>query len=404
MILEKTSSEKPYPKSPSALSENLAYFGGKPVRPEGPPEWPLNDSTILEVLQQAHQTGIWGKYHGPYNDRLQDRLCDEFQCKYAFLCCSGTFAVELALRAAGVKPAEEVILAAYDFSGNFHSILATGAKPVLVDINRHNSSPDISQLEQAISPDTRAIIVSHLHGSIAPMHAIMELAKAADLSVIEDAAQMPGAVVAGRKAGTWGDIGILSFGGSKLLSAGRGGALLTSNPASYQRMKLHCHRGNHAFALSELQAAILLPQIEKLNKRNQIRSNNVRTLIKILHPFKGLIPRTSIDEPDSEPSYYKVGFLYDSSYFDGLSREQWTAIMRAEGIAFDAGFRSLDKRSSQRCRKIGTLPRSSHAGACTVVLHHPILLGQEEDLLQIHKAVAKTTSAQSLLPHRSDPN
>ena len=82
------------------------------------------------------------------------------------------------------------------------------------------------------------------------MHTIMELAKAADLSVIEDAAQMPGAVVDGRKAGTWGDIGILSFGGSKLLSAGRGGALLTSNPVNFQRMKLHCHRGNHAFALS----------------------------------------------------------------------------------------------------------------------------------------------------------
>ena len=404
MILEKTSSEKPYPKSPSSISETLAYFGGRPVRPEGPPEWPLNDSSILEVLHQAHQTGICGKYHGPYNDQLQDRLCDEFQCHYAFPCCSGTFAVELALRAAGVKPTEEVILAAYDFSGNFHSILATGAKPVLVDINQHNSSPDISQLEQAISPDTRAIIVSHLHGNIAPMHTIMELAKAADLSVIEDAAQMPGAVVDGRKAGTWGDIGILSFGGSKLLSAGRGGALLTSNPVNFQRMKLHCHRGNHAFALSELQAAILLPQIDKLNERNQIRSKNVRTLLKMLHPFKGLIPRTSMDEPDSEPSFYKVGFLYDSSYFDGLSREQWTAIMRAEGIAFDAGFRSLDKRSSQRCRKIGKLSQSSHAGACMVVLHHPILLGQEDDLLQIRTAVEKTTGAQPLKPHSSGPN
>ena len=78
--------------------------------------------------------------------------------------------------------------------------------------------------------------------------------------------------------------------------------------------------------------------------------------------------------------------------------------MRAEGIAFDAGFRSLDKRSSQRCRKIGTLPRSSHAGACTVVLHHPILLGQEEDLLQIRKAVVKTTGAQSFLTHGSASN
>src|SRR5439155_3874854 len=118
---------------------------------------------------------------------------------------------------------------------------------------------DASRLEAVIGPTTRAIIVSHLHGGLVPMRELMAIAAARGLRVVEDAAQAPGSQVQGRTAGTWGDVGILSFGGSKLLTAGRGGAILSRHADVLQRVRAWTFRGNSIAPLSELQAAVLLP-------------------------------------------------------------------------------------------------------------------------------------------------
>src|SRR5256885_2272952 len=132
--------------------------------------------------------------------------------------------------------------------------------------------PPAKRLADAIGPATRAAVVSHLHGGIVPMRQVMQVAAARGVAVVEDAAQAPGAVVQGRKAGTWGDAGVLSFGGSKLLTAGRGGALLTPHADVHQRARLVLNRGNITCPLSELQAAVLLPPLDKLNARNARRA------------------------------------------------------------------------------------------------------------------------------------
>src|SRR5207253_3531136 len=138
----------------------------------------------------------------------------------------------------------------------------------------------LDALPAAIGPATRAVIVSHLHGGLVPMRELTALASAKGIRVIEDAAQVPGALVQGRKAGAWGDAGILSFGGSKLLSAGRGGALLTSQADVHQRARLYQHRGNVLSPLSELQAAVLLPQLDKLDARNARLILHVKNLLQ----------------------------------------------------------------------------------------------------------------------------
>src|SRR5690606_15244430 len=119
------------------------------------------------------------------------------------------------------------------------------ATPVLIDIEPVTCTPDSQQLKEAVSPRTKAIIVSHLHGSIALMSEIMAIAHSHGIPVIEDACQMPGAWVQGKRAGCVGDIGVISFGGSKLLTAGRGGAVFTNDARIAQRIHLHCQRGNH---------------------------------------------------------------------------------------------------------------------------------------------------------------
>ena len=201
---------------------------------------------------------------------------------------------------------------------------------------------------------------------------------------------MPGAAIQGRKAGTWGDVGILSFGGSKLLTAGRGGAFLTRHADVYQRARLWLHRGNHVCPLSELQAAVLLPQLDKLDQCNRQRTESVRLLLNRLQtlgvPLRPFVNRCS----DCEPGYYKVGFQYDSAGFKGLSRERFVAAIRAEGIGMDEGFHALHVgRSPSRFRQIGDLSEAGKAHGSAAILHHPILLGTESDLDEVVRAVSK---------------
>ena len=257
----------------------LAIDGGEPTFPNGPPDWPRSDPRVHAALTEAYQTGQWGKYHGTYCQSLVDRLQELHDLAYVHLCSSGTVAVELALRGLQVGNGDEVILGGYDFAANFRSIEAVGAKPVLVDIDASSWSLDPQQLNAALSQQTKAVIASHLHGGLVPMKRVCEWADANDVAVVEDACQASLADVDGRVAGSWGDVGILSFGGSKLLTAGRGGAVITNDPRIAQRLKVFADRGNDAFPLSELQAAVLLPQLDIINEHNQTRRQRVALLL-----------------------------------------------------------------------------------------------------------------------------
>jgi dTDP-4-amino-4,6-dideoxygalactose transaminase len=374
----------------SSTDELPAILGGQPVRPQGRPEWPIPDDDVSQALLASYRDGSWGTYQGGNVERLENQLARYHSLEFVATCGSGTFAVELALRALKVGPGDEVVLAAYDYVGNFLNVHAVGATPVLVDIDPSNWNLTTERLQAALSPKTRAVIVSHLHGGIVPMREVMEIATANDLRVIEDAAQMPGATIQGRKAGTWGDVGILSFGGSKLLTAGRGGAFMTRHADLHQRARLWLHRGNQVCPLSEIQAAVLLPQLDKLDQRNRQRTGNVRFLSERLQalgiPLRPFVNRCS----DCEPGYYKVGFQYDSAGFNGLSRERFVAAMQAEGIAIDEGFHALHVgRSPRRFRQIGDLSEAGRAHESTVILHHPILLGTESDLDEVARAAHK---------------
>lgn len=377
----------------SSSQEKPAILSGTPLFPQGPPEWPLPNREVNQILQEAQKSGVWGKYHGPYSEQLQRELAALHQTEEVVLCSSGTVAIELALRGLGIGTGDEVILAAYDFEGNFKNILTVGATPMLVDVNRRNSNLDISLLEQAVSSDTKCILVSHLHGGLVPMQAVKKLAKKWGIPVIEDACQLPGANIEGRIAGSWGDIGVLSFGGSKLLTAGRGGALFTSSPQIAQRVRLYSYRGNEAYPLTELQAGILLPQIKSLQEDNLKRHKNVLHLQQKLEETSGLVSfqnDESTNETTSCPGYYKLGFRYQPEQFGGMSRAQFCQSMQAEGIALHPGFRALHTIHSQkRFKQFNELPSASACDRNLVLLHHPILLTDEKNMEIIVRATSR---------------
>jgi dTDP-4-amino-4,6-dideoxygalactose transaminase len=296
--------------------------------------------------------------------------------------------MELALRALKVGPEAEVVLSAYDYPGNYLSIAALGAMPVLVDVDPHNWNMAPGQLAAAMTPATKAVIVSHLHGGLVPMKELLAVTDAHGVPVIEDAAQAAGASVQGRPAGSWGTVGVLSFGGSKLLSAGRGGAILTNRPDIRQRVRVKQYRGNSVGPLSELQAAVLVPQLDLLPARHAMRLANVRCLQTLLEDTPGLrLFENHMTE--GEPAFYKVGFQFDATAF-GLSRDRFLQAVRAEGIAMDDGFRALHiGRSPERFRQAGSLAEAERAHYGAVILHHPILLGTQADMEQIGVAINK---------------
>jgi dTDP-4-amino-4,6-dideoxygalactose transaminase len=227
------------------------------------------------------------------------------------------------------------------------------------------------------------------------MNLLREIADRRGLQIVEDACQIPGGRVVGQMAGTWGDVGVLSFGGSKLLTSGRGGAIVTARADVYQRAKAYCEQGNNAFPLSELQAAVLLPQLEQLDARNAIRQQNADFLMKQLSDLEGLVPIDKIP-PGSAASYFKLAWLFNE---DGgaVNREKFLAAMQAEGLAIDVGFRGFTRRGASRCRVSGELTHSARAADRTLLLHHPILLESQSTIERAASAFKKVHRAFSEL-------
>ncbi|MCA9265109.1 MAG: DegT/DnrJ/EryC1/StrS family aminotransferase [Planctomycetales bacterium] len=349
----------------------LAIHGGSPAFPSGPPSWPGFDAEVHQAAQAACTDGSWGRYLGAHGDRLRERLANVHGTPHVKLCSSGTVGIELALRAAGVAPGDEVILGGYDFPGNFRAIERVGARPVLADIEPQTLCLAPSGLDQAYSPQVKAIVASHLHSGIADMPAIRAWACQRRVFVVEDACQAQGAQVHGRPAGSWGDAGVLSFGGSKVVTAGRGGAVLLHDPAAYQRLKIYADQGNDAYPLSELQAAVLLPQWEALPDRNRQR----RTAVAHLRDLLADVPQLEFlgnSEHADWPAYYRVAWRWNPTS-TGCDRDEFAAAMRAEGVAIDPGFSGFFRRGARRCRHADALTETRRAAESVVSLHHPIL-------------------------------
>jgi len=369
----------------------LAIDGGTPVISQGPPPWPPLDENVRAALLAAYEDGSWGRYEGPHCRRLASRLAEMHAVEHVTLCSSGTVAVELALRGLGVAAGDEVILAGYDFPGNFRAVEAVGAIPVLVDIDPRTWSLDPVHLAGAVNRLTRAIVASHLHGGLVPMQRLTRQAGDLGVRVVEDACQAPGATVDGQLAGTWGDVAVFSFGGSKLLTAGRGGAMLTRYEEVHQRAKVFAKRGNDAFPLSELQAAVLAPQLDRLASRNRRRRQSADELSRALSDSNGL--DGVVNQDGAMPSYYKIAWLYDAASWGGTPRDEFLSIVQAEGVALNEGFRGFTRRSSRRCRRMGELPYSTRAAEGTVLLHHPVLLEQPHVVRQVAEAIHKVHAA-----------
>ena len=228
----------------------------------------------------------------------ETRFADYCQSRYAVGVNSGTDALVLALRAAGIGTGDEVITVSHSFVATGASIVLTGAVPVFIDVNwDQNMNPDL--LEDAITKKTKAIMPVHLTGKPAKMDAICDFAKNHNLAVIEDAAQAVGAEYSGRRVGSWGDFGCFSLHPLKNLNAcGDGGIVVTQNEEYAKKIKMMrnlgladrdncvCISGNSR--LDEMQAAIVNVKLYYLEGVIEKRRRNAKRYIENLREVVNL--------------------------------------------------------------------------------------------------------------------
>ena len=211
---------------------------------------------------------------------------------------NGTVAIELALRALGVGPGDEVIVPAFSFMATANAVESRGATPVFVDIRRDTFNIDPALVEAAVTPRTRVLIPVHEFGLCCDIGALTAIGARHNFALVEDAACAIGSLVRGRHAGSFGLMGTFSLHPRKIVTCGEGGVVVTQDPALGE--KLRCLR-NHGIApgsvpssfveagtnarLTDIQAALTLPQLARLRESIALRSELAsRYLAKIRHP------------------------------------------------------------------------------------------------------------------------
>lgn len=239
---------------------------------------PSISSLEIDYVNDAIANG-WGGRCYEYLYRFERDFAAYQDAKFAMATSSCTGAIHIALMALGVKAGDEVIVPEITWIATVEPVLYVGAKPVFVDVLHDTWCIDPSKIEKAITSKTRAIIPVHVYGNLCEMDAIMALAKRYNLVVLEDAAEAFGSEYKGRKAGSIGDAGVFSFHGTKTISTGEGGIVVTDRPDVLERSKiLNDHGRNpkigrtfwmeeygYKYKMSNLQAAMGCAQIERAN-------------------------------------------------------------------------------------------------------------------------------------------
>lgn len=420
---------------------HLALFGGNPVRTRDFPAWPVFDETDEQALVDVLRSGRWwvfsqGESFDEPAPEAGSRVADFERAfaamqggRYAVACANGTAALEIALRALGVGPGDEVIVPPYTFVATATAPLAIGAVPIFCDIHPETLNLDPRRLEAAITPRTRAIIPVHFAGQAADMEAILAIAARHGLTVLEDAAHAHGAAWNGQGLGTLGRAGTFSFQGSKNMTAGEGGLILTQDRGVAElcsslvwggrnpgRPWYEHHRLGWNYRLTEFQAALLLAQLRRLPAQNARRMENGLYLNRELARIPGIHP-LPVQPYATRHSFHLYVFRFDANEF-GIPRDEFLNALRREGIACSGGYahplyrnpmflnhefhtggsRPLDGRPECQVDYAafgGLCPEAERLCREAVWLEHRQLLAEPSEMRDIVNAVSKIYDARA---------
>ncbi len=384
------------------------------------PGWPVFDEREVAAATEVITSGKW--WYGEKVRQFEAAFAAFQDARFGVTCTSGTTALEVALLACGVGAGDEVIVPPYTFVATASAVLRVNAIPVFADVDLDTGNLDPAEAARHVTDRTRAIIPVHFAGLPVDMDAFTVLAGERGLRLIEDACHSWGSRWKGKGTGAIGDCGAFSFQASKNITAGEGGILLTDDERLAEKARSHTNCGRGAgrgwyehfllgsnLRMTELQAAILLVQLSRLEEQTLRREENAACLGEALRDIPGIAlpPR---DPRVSRRSYHLYVFRFVEDAWQGATREQFLKALAAEGIPATAGYPAplyanpLFQRTGEGARgcpvtcpyhgrlvdyRAVTCPNAERICREACWIHHSALLAGQEDMQDIARAVRK---------------
>lgn len=257
---------------------------------------PIIDSNEISAVTEVLKSGILSQ--GSKVKEFEKKFSNFCKTKFAIATSSGTTALHTSLHSIGIKRDDEVITTSFTFVATSNSIIMQGAKPIFADIEEDTFNIDPVSIESKITDKTIAILPVDLYGQICNFKKIKEIANKYGLLILEDACQAIGAESNGKKAGTFGDMGVFSFYATKNITTGEGGMIITNNPLYAKKTQRFINHGQknkyeyvdfgYNYRMTEIQAAIGIEQLNKIKKITNKRIENAEYLTNKLKDIEGI--------------------------------------------------------------------------------------------------------------------
>jgi len=283
----------------------------------------------------------WYSNANMYNDRFEKAFAEYIGVRYAISLPSCTSAIHLSLLALGIGPGDEVIVPELTWIASSAPVSYVGATTVFADVNERTWCLSADSFEELITPRTKAVIPVDLYGNIPDMDQIREIASKHKIAVIEDAAEAIGSEYKGRKAGSLGDTGVFSFHGSKTMTTGEGGMLVTDNENIYKRCLFLRDHGRkpgdvmfynaevaHKYKMSSMQAAMGLAQLERIDELVKRKREILNWYKYELDTFEGIT--LNYEFPDTKNTYWMVTLILDPKF--DIKKEQLIKLLAERNI------------------------------------------------------------------------
>ena len=299
--------------------------------------------TSLEVGYATDAaTNGWGDKCYNYINRFEELFKKHLKVKYAIATSSCTGALQMGMAALGIGPGDEVILADTNWIATVSPVVHLGATPIFVDILTDSWCIDPKKVEQSITSKTKAIIVTHLYGNLCEMEKLLSIGNKYRLPIIEDAAEAIGSIYHGKRAGSMGKFGIFSFHGSKTITTGEGGMLVTNDADLFERVLTLSNHGRSRsqfkqfwsdlvgfkYKMSNIQAAIGCAQMERIEDLVERK----RQILKTYSQHLGILPNISMNlEPEGTVNGAWMPTVVFSEK-NAVSRERLQSTFASENI------------------------------------------------------------------------
>jgi dTDP-4-amino-4,6-dideoxygalactose transaminase len=399
----------------------LAIFGGPAAVTIPAPDWPIVEESEIKAVNEVLSSGKW-RMSGKVNE-FQELFAKFQDTAFGVACSNGTVALEMAFKAFDIGAGDEVIVPPYTFIATATAVLRANAVPIFADLEPDSLNMDADSLEALITERTRAIVPVHFGGLPCDIDKINAIARKHNILVIDDAAHAWGTKWNGQGVGSHTDGATFSFQMTKNITAGEGGIFITNNEEAANMAWSYHHGGRSKdggwhehpvlgtnYRMTELQAAILTCQMERLDQHTTRRETAAAVLTQRLESLPGIktIPR---DKRVTRRAWHMYDLFFVPENWEGVSRNRFVDALNAEGVPCSGGYQLPIYRNGffkevpegrKGCPftcpyRDGPapvyhelyLPNVERAIKRAVWLHHPLLLGGEKLANQIADAFEK---------------